>query len=108
MKTCSQGTKTSLNTTVVSTSSKREESEVVEDARRRRRVRTARVEPEPFGVRRHDERDRVVLVARDEWRDVGEEEPVGHRRRRRDRLCPAHDDPAVGLLDDTGVEEGLR
>src|SRR5437867_7663467 len=29
-----------------------------------------------------DERDRIVLVARDEGRDVREEEPVGHRRRR--------------------------
>ena len=81
---------------------------VVEDARRRRRVRAARVEPEALGVHRHDERDGVVLVTRDERGDVGEEEPVGHRRRRGDRLSPAHDDPAVGLPHDAGMEERLR
>ncbi len=81
---------------------------IVEDARCHRREGAPRVEAQPLGVHRHDERDRVVLVAGHQRGDVGHEEPVGHRRRCGDRVGAPDDDPRRGLAHHARVQERLR
>ena len=80
---------------------------VVEDARGALRVRPARIDAQARGVHRRHERQRVVLVARHERRDVGDEEPVGQHGRRRDALGAAHDDAAVALRRHARIEKRL-
>ena len=81
---------------------------IVEHARGQRRERAPRVEAQPVRVHRHHERDRIGLVTGHERRDVGDEEPVGHRRRGRDRVRAADHDPGRGLAHDSRMQERLR
>ncbi len=81
---------------------------VVVDAGGERGVRPSREQPEPRGAHRHHQRDRVVLVPRDERGDIAHEEPIGHRHRRGDGVGAADHDARVGLPHHPGVEERLR
>jgi hypothetical protein len=80
---------------------------IVERARPHGCIRTARVEPEPLGGDRHDDGDRVVLVAGLERDDRAQEQVIGDRRGRPDHLGAPDDDAVVALRYDARVEKLL-
>src|SRR5215510_11964710 len=77
---------------------------VVEHAGGSERIRPPRVELQAGRAGRHYAGDRVIFVARPQGQDDRDQHVIGHDRTGAEHLCPAHDDAAVALGSDAGVE----